>query len=786
MQVQKVDHHEWFEQIYNQSPIGIALVTPNGQWIKVNPAFCNMLGYTMEELMLLHDEDLTLPDDNTLDLSSKRDLYEGKVKEIAYEKRYIQKNGDVTWASLHISLAWNEITDEPLYFICHAVDITDRKTAEQKLRQTEKKFKLISDNEQDILSERKKHETISAEAERIAMIGSWEWNMLNDHISMSDQIFEIFEIDHRKTYKASEIFAYMEPSEEQRLKKCLESVNKGVPLDYEYRHTTSDGKKKYLHLRGLITYDEKQQPIQLNGTLQDITERKLVEFKLQESVERYTSLKKYNHDAIISFDMDGNIINANPVAMKMTGCPVVEMIGTSIHRFIGLHHLGLILNGHYEMAEKEINAIQHIDGYETEALATLAPIIINEKNVGFYLIAKDITEQKKLLVAKETAERMNQAKSEFLAMMSHEIRTPMNGVIGMTDLLLDTPGLSAEQKEYIEIIQKSGDSLLAIINDILDFSKIESGKTDLMEDPFDLREIVTETVDIVKPMVREKQLDLRLNLDEAIPTPVFGDAYRLKQVLTNIIGNAVKFTLKGSVHIEVKVIGQECNLVQFQFKVKDTGIGIPAEKRELLFEAFYQLENFMARKPQGTGLGLAISKKLIELMEGDIWIEESSEPGTTFVFTVSFKTSNMEGIGSYDMHQKKNKTDLLRILIAEDNEVNQLVLRRMIEKKGHLVNDVMNGVEAVEAVKRDGYDIVFMDVHMPRLNGFEATKAIKESLQPDECPYIVAVTANAVRGDMEKCLKAGMDAYVSKPIKSESIMQVMEEFYKMKKQKKRL
>lgn len=878
MQVQKVDHHELFEQIYNQAPIGIALLAPTGQWMKVNPVFCSMVGYTAEELVLLNYKDITHPDDYAEDLIREHELCEGKSKEYRYEKRYIQKNGDILWVSLHVALVRDEISNEPLYFICHVVDITDRKTTEQKLLQTEEMFKLISDNAQEIIyistfdgvcrycspsiynllgylpeevvgnnntlvfhpedmedasqidmskghlldiqvchkeghhlwfettykiigepgeeqqilaigrdiSERKKHEAISAEAERIAMIGSWEWDILNDHVSMSDQIFEMFELSMNKTYKASEIFACMDPSQEKRLKKCIESVKKGEPLDFEYRHLGSDGKEKYLHLRGLITYDEDQQPIQLNGTLQDITERKHVEFKLQESVERYTSLKKYNHDAIISFDMMGNIINANPVAIKMTGCPVVEMIGTSICRFIGPYHLGLILNSQYEMAEKEINAIQHVNGSETEVLATLAPIIINEKNVGFYLIAKDITEQKKLLVAKETAERMNQAKSEFLAMMSHEIRTPMNGVIGMTDLLLDTPGLSGEQKEYIEIIQKSGDSLLAIINDILDFSKIESGKTDLVDEPFDLGEIVTETVNIVTPMIREKQLDIRLSLDDAIPTPVFGDAYRLKQVLTNIIGNAVKFTLEGSVEIEVKVIGQEYNDVQFQFKVKDTGIGIPAEKRGHLFEAFYQLENFMTRKPQGTGLGLAISKKLIELMEGEIWIEESNDPGTTFVFTVSFKTSNIEEINNYDLQHKKHKTDLLRILIAEDNEVNQLVLRRMIEKKGHLVDYVENGVEAVDAVKRNRYDIVFMDVHMPRLNGFEATKAIKEALTPDTCPYIVAVTANAVRGDMDKCLRAGMDAYVSKPIKSESIMQVMEEFYNIKKHKDHL
>ncbi|WP_339169898.1 PAS domain S-box protein [Paenibacillus sp. FSL R5-0341] len=870
MQVQKVDHHELFEQIYNQAPIGIALVAPTGQWMKVNPAFCYMLGYTSDEFMALSYQNITHPDDSPQDVICSYELIEGKSNENKYEKRYINKNGDILWCSIHVSLVRSEITDEPLYFICHIVDITDRKMSEHKLLHSEEMFKLITDHAQEIIyiadqegicrfcspsvqhllgyspeevigqnndayfhpqdlerisqmdltkgnlltirvrhknghylwfettykvfghpeqgqqilsigrdvSERKKHKDISVEAERIALIGSWEWDMVKDQITLSDQIFEIFELERTcKPYRISDVFDVMDSEDLASLQKHITGVKQGEPLDFEYKHISSDGSEKYLHLRGLITLDENRRPIQLNGTLQDITERKRIEFKLQESVERYTSLKKYNHDAIISFNMDGNIMNANPVAVTMTGCPVAEMIGTSISRFIGASNLGLILGSNYEMAEKEINAVRHTDGSETEVLATLAPIIVNKSNVGFYLIAKDITEQKKLLVAKETAERMNKAKSEFLAMMSHEIRTPMNGVIGMTDLLMDTPGLSGEQKEYIEIIQKSGDSLLAIINDILDFSKIESGKTDLVDDPFDLVEIVTETVQIVKPLAREKKLDVRLCMDDAIPSPVYGDAYRLKQVLTNIIGNAVKFTSEGGVEVKVGVKEQGGNNVQLYFKVKDSGIGIPFERKQQLFEPFYQLENFMTRKPQGTGLGLAISKKLVELMQGEIWIEESDEPGTIFMFTARFKLNNGEESNSIDQEQKKSRTSALRILVAEDNEVNQLVLSRIIEKKGHFVDHVADGVGAVEAVKHNSYDVIFMDVHMPRLNGFEATKVIKEFKSPEDCPYIIAVTANAVRGDMDKCLKAGMDAYVSKPIKIESIMQALETYY---------
>ncbi|MBU5351791.1 PAS domain S-box protein [Paenibacillus barcinonensis] len=758
MPVQRVNHHEFFEQVYNQTPIGVALIAPAGNWLKVNPAFCHMTGFTCEELMELRCQDLTHPEDSLKDNAEEAGLLDNKVRENIYERRCIKKNGEELWCSFHVTPVSDE--SEPDYFICFILDITDRIRAERKLSHSER---------------------IRANAERLAKIGSWKWDVVHDQITISEQVLEIFELDRTNQYYcAKDIYKVMSTADAASLREKIKDAEQRDPFVFEFQYARSEDRVKYIQLRGLIIYDEHQQPIELKGVLQDITEQKQVEFRLQETIERYTSLKKYNHDAIISFDMSGNIINANPAAVKMTGCTVNEMVGKSIGRFIGASNLGLILRSRYDLAEKKMNTVWHRDGRETEVLATLAPIIINNVNVGYYLIAKDITEQKKLLVAKETAEKMNQAKSDFLAMMSHEIRTPMNGVIGMTDLLLDTPGLSQEQEEYIQIIQKSGDSLLTIINDILDFSKIESGKTDLAVDPFDLQEIVTETVQIVKPLIREKKLDIHICMDEMLPVPLYGDASRLKQVLTNIIGNAVKFTPEGSVEIEVRVKEQCEENVYLKFKVKDTGVGIPAERRQQLFEPFYQLDNFMTRKTQGTGLGLAISKKLIELMHGDIWIEDSDEPGTTFIFTACFKMKSEEVDQSIEFSQQMSRGTPLHILIAEDNEMNQLVLSKMIEKKGHFVDHVVNGKEAIDAVKRNAYDIVFMDVHMPNLDGFEATRAIKENLSSEECPYIVAVTANALRGDRVRCLKAGMDDYISKPIKSESIYQVIETYYNKK------
>ncbi|MDO7907973.1 PAS domain S-box protein [Paenibacillus sp. JX-17] len=870
MRIQRVDHHELFEQIYTQAPIGIALAAPTGQWTKVNPAFCDMLGYSDQELLQLTYQQITCLEDYSLDQMYLNKMEECNVKAYQYEKRYMKKDGSLLWVSLNVSLVRDGATSEPLYFLCHVMDISDRKAYEQKLLRSEEMFKLISDHAQEIIyiasadgtcqfcspavtsllgytpaevrgrtnfeyfhpedleritqmdftggnilrlrlrnksgqylwfettyriignpeeeiqilaigreiSERKKHEDISAEAERIASIGSWEWDMESGMVSISEQVKEIVGLQvGPRQFNAKDIFRLMNPQEKDRLMEHVGWAKKGEPLDFEYRHTLADGTERYLHLRGIVAFDERERPLRFNGTLQDITERKLVEFKLQESVERYTSLKKYNHDAIISFDMNGHIMNANPVAVDITGCPVAEMVGTSISRFIGEQNYGHIVNGRYNVAEKEISTIRHRSGHETEVLATLAPIIINKRNVGFYLIAKDITEQKKLLIAKETAERMNKAKSEFLAMMSHEIRTPMNGVIGMTDLLLGTEGLSEEQIEYIEIIKRSGDSLLAIINDILDFSKIESGKTELAVEPFDLREVVNATIDIIKPNVLLKDLEVKVTMGHDIPSLVYGDAYRLKQVLTNVIGNAVKFTAEGSIQVEVLVTDRSHTEAQFTFRVNDSGVGIPSEKRENLFEPFYQLDNFMTRKSQGTGLGLAISKKLVQLMRGDIWVEDKREPGTVFVFTAWLQTASTEEIRRCREHVKSTESQRLRILVAEDNEVNQIVLRKLLERQGHLVETVINGREAIQAVQQRSYDIVFMDVHMPVLDGFEATKEIQQLSDSERVPFIVAVTANALRGDKEKCLNAGMNAYLSKPIQHDALQQVIKDYY---------
>lgn len=544
----------------------------------------------------------------------------------------------------------------------------------------------------------------------------------------------------------------------------------------EIRLSRNDGSPIWVSVFVSLVRDEQDAtPLYYIVQAMNITASKATELKLQESIERYTSLKKYNHDAIVSFTLEGTIINGNLMAERLTGHKIPDLIGTPIARLIGEPNVRSVLTaqGDYTAAENAIAEIRHADGRGVEVLATIAPIIIHGETVGFYLIAKDMTEQKRLIIEKEAAEKTNRAKSDFLAMMSHEIRTPMNGVIGMTELLTET-NLDAEQREYVQIIKKSGTALLTIINDILDFSKIESGKSELAEEPFSVRATLSDTLNVILPKTLEKNLRLTTSIAPDVPSLLLGDVTKVQQVLMNLLSNAIKFTPNGAISISVTRLSSDEERIALRFAIRDTGLGIPADKAVHLFEPFYQADYFMTRKYEGTGLGLAICKKLVHLMDGEIWHESNGDhPGSTFVFTGWFRLTDYPATVPAES-ELPTEYSPLRILIAEDNEVNQTVLKKMVEKLGYNSTVVANGADAIEAVKRLPYDIIFMDIQMPLMDGIQATRIIKESLAPDVVPYIVAVTAHAVKGDREKYLAAGLDEYISKPIDMDAVAAVLE------------
>ncbi|BBD69214.1 multi-sensor hybrid histidine kinase [Nostoc commune NIES-4072] len=550
----------------------------------------------------------------------------------------------------------------------------------------------------------------------------------------------------------------------------------------------------------IVIEDATERMVLEQSLFQGANEANLLLRNLKASKQYIDQIVTSMADALLVTTLSGEIKKINYAAQILLQYNEIELIGQPITKFIKeVNKYPLIIadiesthvsqNQDINPLVQELETVCYTKSGKTIPVAFSSSIVKTEIEhfQGYVYILRDMTERKQAELAKQ----------EFLAMISHEVRTPISSVIGMANLLLYTE-LTDEQKDFVEIIYNSGDSLLKIINDFLDFSKIQSGNLELEKEPFVLQNCIHEALYMLGPTAKEKGLKLTFLDSPKLSTTIVGDITRLRQVLINLINNAIKFTETGS--IEVSVITRKnsdinhssaANTDQIQFSVKDTGIGIPRDRMERLFKAFSQVDSSITRQYGGTGLGLAICKQLCELMGGRIWVESELSVGSTFYFTIAASVISEEsGVESQELFLLSPPKSIpvsfslppdshkLRILLTEDNQVNQKIALKQLQSLGYSADVAGNGKEALQLLKTIPYDLILMDYQMPVLDGLETTREIyrwpESSFVSGRRPVVIAMTANAMKEDQQMCLDAGMDDYLSKPVIKEKLAAALE------------
>jgi PAS domain S-box-containing protein len=575
----------------------------------------------------------------------------------------------------------------------------------------------------------------------------------------------------------------------------LEQLKNSIPWFLEQRRWTGTVRTCLKKTGEVLYFDCSLQALVKDGKVVGVSGLARDVTSQRESETRFTELFETLQEGVYFCDHEGTLLDLNPAMVRLLGYSHRdELVGTNIGKLYfdtprdpfpeRVHtHLSSSLTREITLRRKDGTPIICIDN--SNAIGDAAGRMIRHQGT-----LVDITVRKRseveLQKAKEAAEAANTAKSAFLATMSHEIRTPMNAVIGMTELALDTE-LTLEQREYLTMVRESGKSLLRLINDILDFSKIEAGKLELDCTDFSLRHCINEMVKILGVRARQKDLELSIQIAPETPDSLLGDPGRLRQVLSNLVDNAIKFTANGAVVLKIEKDSQSGEEVCLHFSVADSGIGIPREKQQLIFEAFSQADNSTTRKYGGTGLGLSISSRLVQLMSGRIWVESEANRGSAFHFTAHFGVREQpaeatplqggmpdSGVLAARRPHREGRQEL-RILLVEDNTINQILAERLVRKRGHQLVVTSNGREALAALESERFDLILMDVQMPEMSGVEVTAAIrqKEKNTGEHIP-IIATTASAMKEDKERCLQAGMDAYISKPIERELLFETID------------
>ncbi|MEG4395277.1 PAS domain S-box protein [Microcoleus sp. BROC3] len=781
---------EKFAKAFRSSPNPISITRlKDSRYLEINEAFCQTIGYSAAEILDRTALELNLWES----IQARAELFkmlEHKKIVRNYEFDLRTKSGAIRTGLLSAEII--DIHGETCV-ISVIQDISDRKLAEEKLRALAASL---------------------AAAQRIARVGNWEYDFSANTSTWSEELSRIFGLDSNQAAPTlTEFPQYVHPDDRQKWQTTLDAaIASGKSYSLEYRilrpevkiaadncplQTSECGFIRYIEARGEAVVNQQGQVTKLFTTLIDITPRKLAEIALAESEEKYRHLVETSQDIIWSCDAEGHITFVNQAVKQIYGYDPEEMIGCSFSDFLAPAQI----DRNWEIQHRLLRG-DAVFQYESIVLGKDGrPIDVNTKAIarldaegniiGTTGTASDITERKQaeiaLKKAKEEADRANRAKSEFLSNMSHELRTPLNAILGFSQLLTRDPALGVDQQQYLGIISRSGEHLLDLINNILQMSKIEVGLVTLNKNTFDLHKMLKNIEYMLKLQAEQKGLQLIFDSTPDLPQYVETDESKLRQILINVLANAIKFTAEGGVNLRIKhellkkkdrgeiQLSDNCCLL---FEVEDTGSGISAEEMENLFKPFAQTES--GKKAQeGTGLGLPISKQFVELMGGKITVTSSVGRGSIFRFDVNVSLPNAVEIQVAQTARRvvglEPGQPEYRILAVDDRLESRLLLVRILKSLGFAVQDAENGVKALEMWSSWEPHLIWMDMRMPVMDGYEATKRIKAHLK-GQATVIIALTASAFDEERSVILSAGCDDFVAKPFREQVILEKMAKY----------
>lgn len=773
---------ERFETIYNNSSIGIVLIAANtGKLLMANPATLEIFGFDEDDKKLMSNlsyRDMIHPDDLEMATNYRQQLLLGEITSYAMESRFFNKNGNTIWCRVNTAMVRGHLPEEDL-IITQLEDITTSKRLED----------ISSENSNRFIS------AFEYSPNGMALVGlDGSWLMVNESLSqmLGYTREELLKLTFQDMTHPDDLDADL-----RLLRKTLD--NKIKTYSIEKRYFSKDGEIVYGLLNVSLIRDPEGTPLYFISQINNISKRVQAQQELQESLnELETFMKATTRVAIIQSNLDGTITKFNKGAENLLGYTPEELIGK--HN-VGIFHVHEeVLQKAKRMEQKYGIPFSEFDVFTYKpkqgkyhaadwtlirkdgtglAAHLVVTSVLNHKGeiTGFLGIASDISKLKEmevsLMLERDKAQAASKSKSEFLANMSHEIRTPLNGVIGFSDLLMKSE-LNDSQRKYMQMVNTSAHSLLDIINDILDFSKIEAGKLELNEEKTDLIQLCSQTIDIVKHQAHAKSLEILLNIAPNLNRYIYADPVRLRQILVNLMGNAVKFTIEGEIELKVKSIPDNDEML-FSFSIRDTGIGIAPQNIEKIFNAFDQEDASTTRKYGGTGLGITISNKLLALMGSNLHVESEAGKGSTFSFSVRFRTEKDS------TYIKKTKVNVKNVLLVDDNANNLTILKDMLAVANIKTTLASNGIEALEVLENNqNFDLAIVDYNMPYLSGIDLVKQIRETLNlgPDKLPVMLLHSSIDDEKLIQACIDHNIRFNVTKPILSDELFELLDNIHK--------